>query len=329
MRKLVRDIEGFAIQLKKDNVGAFAAQAAFFILLSVIPCLLLLVTLIQYTPISQQEATQTLMTVVPEEFRSLVSGIISEIYQKSSATVPVSAVVTLWSAGRGINALTNGFNSVYQVDETRNYLLGRVRAAFYTLVFIVAIIASLVLMVFGNTIQKALVDYHPMLARVTSFILSMRTMLMILVLMGVFLFLYKFIPNRKASFRSQLPGAMISSVAWAIFSLGFSLYLDIFPGFSNMYGSLTTIVLVMLWMYFCMYIILIGAEINAYFEDKLRKLHEMASQRLRQEYQNLMEHWEDGEEEEAADQGVSDGESGTEVCGHGPEGGGKPQDMQP
>lgn len=299
MRKMIADVRGFMRQLNEDNVGAFAAQAAYFILLSIIPCLLLLLTLVQFIPpLSQEAVTSALMQIVPDEFKNLVLEIIEEVYQKSSAAVPVSAVVTLWSAGRGINALTKGFNSVYHVKETRNYVAGRVRSAFYTLIFIAAIVASLVLMVFGNTIQKALVQYHPMLARVTSFILSMRTMIMIVVLMLIFLMLYKFIPNRRATFRSQLPGAMISSVAWAIFSLGFSLYLDIFPGFSNMYGSLTTVVLVMLWMYFCMYIILIGAEINAYFEDKLRKLHEAARQRIRQEYQSLMDHREDEDEEE-------------------------------
>lgn len=298
MWKVIRDIQGFSNRLNKDHVGAFAAQAAYFILLSFIPCVMLIMTLVQYTGLSQQMVKDSLMQTVPEEFKSLVLGIISEVFEKSSTAVPLSAIVTLWSAGKGINALTNGFNSVYHVNETRNYIMGRIRAAFYTLIFVIAVLTSLVLMVFGNTIQKALIQYHPMFAKVTSFILSLRTMIMIVVLMFVFLILYKFIPNRKASFRSQLPGAMISSVAWAIFSLGFSLYLDIFPGFTNMYGSLTTVVLVMLWMYFCMYIILIGAEINAYFEDKLRQLHETAIQKLRQEYQSLIEHREEEEREE-------------------------------
>lgn len=289
MKKLIKDVLGFMNRMNEDNVGAFAAQAAFFILLSFIPILLLLMTLIQYTRISREMAVDSLMHIVPVEFKTLVSGIITEVYEKSTTVVPVTAVVTLWSAGKGINALANGFNNVYHVKETRNYISGRIRAAFYTLVFVVAVIASLVLMVFGNTIQKALVKYHPVIAQITSFILGMRTMIMIVALMLVFLLLYKFIPNRKASFRSQLPGAMISSVAWAIFSLGFSIYLEVFPGFSNMYGSLTTIVIVMLWMYFCMYIILIGAEINAYFEDRLRRLHDAARQRIREEYQNLID----------------------------------------
>ena len=98
----------------------------------------------------------------------------------------------------------------------------------------------------------------------------------LLILAVLFLVLYKCIPNRKASFKSQCPGALISSLAWSIFSLAFSMYLDIALAASNMYGSLTMIVFIMIWMYFCMWILLIGAEINAYFEDKLRKLQNAA-----------------------------------------------------
>ena len=110
--------------------------------------------------------------------------------------------------------------------------------------------------------------------------MGMRTLITTGVLMLLFLVLYKCIPNRKASWRSQCPGAMISSLAWSVFSLVFSVYLDISLATTNMYGSLTMIVFIMIWMYFCMWILLIGAEINAYFEDKLRKLQNAAIERF-------------------------------------------------
>ncbi|MDD3277392.1 MAG: YihY/virulence factor BrkB family protein [Lachnospiraceae bacterium] len=301
MQRMLNDVSGFLKRMDDDKVGAFASQAAFFILLSVIPFLLLLLTLIQYLPVEQDSVRNVLLQIIPSEFSGLVSGIINEVYQKSSAVVPISAIFTLWSAGKGINALTNGFNNVYHVTETRNYFIGRIRAMFYTLIFIIAIATSLVIMVFGNMIQGMLRHRAPMIAAMTESILNMRTLIMILSLIVIFLMLYKAIPNRKASFRSQIPGALISSVAWYIFSLGFSWYLELFPGFSNMYGSLTTIVLVMLWMYFCMYIIMIGAEINAYFEDQLRKLHDFTRDKIRREYRNIFSHEEEehiAEEEE-------------------------------
>lgn len=104
-------------------------------------------------------------------------------------------------------------------------------------------------------------------------ILGARAFLVFGVLFFVFLLLYKVLPNRKATFKSQIPGAFIIAVAWSVFSYGFSFYFEIFPGFSNMYGNLATIIMVMLWLYFCMNLLLYGAEINAYFENEFRLAH--------------------------------------------------------
>ena len=288
--KLLKTVSGFMNRLNSDHIGAFASQAAYFILLSFIPFLMLLLTLVQYTPITQDVITSVLLRIVPGtgDFRKFLLNIIREVYGKSTAVVPISAIFTLWSAGKGINALTDCVNAIYHVKETRNYVIMRIRSAVYTLLFIFAIIGSLLLLVFGNSIQKVLAHYIPVLARITAYIIGMRTGISMIVLIIIFLMIYKFLPNRNASFRSQLPGAVISAVAWSLFSLGFSIYLDVYDGFSNMYGSLTTIILILLWLYFCMYIMLIGAEINAYFEEKLREVHRMASERIKAEYHEII-----------------------------------------
>lgn len=277
----IRVIRGFLRRFNEDHVGAYAAQSAYFILLSFIPFVLLLVTLVQYTPLTQEIVTTALVRIVPEEFSSFVEGVVREIFGKSPAYVPLSAVIALWSAGKGVNALTNGLNCVYRVEETRGYLINRLRSTVYTLFFVVAVALTLILLVFGNQIQAGIAARFPMIAKVTSFIIGMRTFITLVFLGLVFLLIYKFVPNRRASFKSQIPGAMVSAVAWSLFSLAFSVYIDFTPGSINMYGSLTTLVLIMLWLYFCMWILLIGAEINSYFEDKLQWLESAALTRLR------------------------------------------------
>ncbi len=274
-------IRGFLKRFNEDHVGAYAAQSAYFILLSFIPFVLLLVTLVQYTPLTQEIVTDALVGLVPTEFSSFIKGIVSEVFGKSPAFVPLSAVIALWSAGKGINSLTNGLNCIYRVEETRGYVINRLRSTFYTLIFVLAVALTLILLVFGNQIQAGIAAKFPMIAKVTSFIIGMRTFITLAMLCAVFLLIYKFVPNRRASFKSQFPGAIVSSVAWSIFSLAFSIYIDFAPGTVNMYGSLTTLVLIMLWLYFCMWIVLIGAEINSYFEDKLRWLETAALTKLR------------------------------------------------
>ena len=243
---MVEMIRGFLKRLNKDHVGAYAAQSAYFILLSFIPFVLLLVTLVKYTPLTQEIVTTALIRMVPEEFSSFIRVIVNEVFGKSAAFVPVSAIIALWSAGKGVNALSKGLNCIYQVEETRGYVINRLRSAVYTLIFVVAVAVTLLLLVFGNQIQMGIAERFPVIAKVTSVIVGMRTMITLVLLCLVFLMIYKFVPNRRATLKSQIPGAMVSSVAWSLFSLAFSIYIDLTPGTVNMYGSLTTLVLIML-----------------------------------------------------------------------------------
>ena len=262
--------------------------------------MLLLMTSIKYTPLTREEVINVVMQVCPESFEGFIRGIVWEVYAKSLGVVPISALIALWSAGKGIQALTNGFNSIYQVQETRNFFVTRVRSVVYTLVFVIAIILTLILQVFGNSLQRELSSRFPVLDRLVTTIISMRVMISLFLLSLVFVMMYKFIPNRKATFRSQLPGAVLSAVCWSAFSFFFSLYVDFFSVTSNMYGSMTTIVLILLWMYFCMMFVMIGAQVNYYFEEQFRWIRQAAAETIRKEYQLLTreEEEEDPEEEE-------------------------------
>ncbi len=267
-----QNIMGFARRISDDHVSAFAAQSAYFILMSIIPILLLMMTMIRYLPITQTDLTNLLFTIVPEAFQGLFSSILNEVYTKSVAIVPLTAIFAAWSASKGIMSLYGGLNTIYHVPIVPNYIISRIWSAIYTVLFIVAILLTLVLMVFGTTIQEQLIQHFPMIAGITGFFVHFRFLITLAVLTLIFLVMYVILPNRRATFKSQLPGAVLSSVAWLLFSYCFSLYVRFSTGFSQMYGSMTTIMFLMLWLYFCMSILLIGAEINAYFEDRFRRM---------------------------------------------------------
>ena len=269
---IVQNVMGFSRRIRDDHVSAFAAQSAYFILMSIIPILLLMMTMIRYLPITQEDLAHMFFTVVPEAFQGLFSLIVSEVYTKSFAVVPLTAVFAAWSASKGIMSLYGGLNTIYHVPIVPNYIISRLWSAIYTILFIVAVLLTLVLMVFGTTIQEQLINHFPMIANVTGFFVHFRFLITLTVLTLVFLVMYVILPNRRASFKSQIPGAVISSVAWLLFSYCFSLYVRFSKGISQMYGSMTTIMFLMLWLYFCMGILLIGAEINAYFEDRFRRM---------------------------------------------------------
>ena len=270
-RNVIQLMLGFVRRANGDHVSAYAAQAAYFLIMSFIPFILFLTTLIRYTPLSYNVVRDAIIGFVPGNLQTFVLSIVVEVYKRSTAIVPLSALMALWASGKGMQAITNGLNTIYHVKETRNWLMNRIYSVFYMLLFVLAIIVSLLMLVLGNRIQVAAQKTIPILGSLMAKIMGARTLLVFAVLIVVFLVLYKVLPNRKATFKSQLPGAFIIAVAWLIFSYGFSLYFEFFPNFGNIYGSLTALIMVMLWLYVCMNLILYGAEINAYFENEFRR----------------------------------------------------------
>lgn len=247
--------------MEKSHVGAYAAQSAYFIMLSFLPLIIMLLTLIQFTGIGQGDLYQLIKDLAPAGFQSFFIGIVNEMYSRTVATVSISAVVTAWSAGKSFMALNRGMNSICKVEKNPNYILMRLRGAVFALIFVVLIVATLLLIVFGKTIHELIARYFPFLAIFTRIILSFRMVVMLALFMSFFAFLYMVLPNRRAGFVEQLPGAIFAAVGWYVFSFGFSIYIE-YSHASSMYGSLTTIVLLMFWLYFDMYIVLIGMEIN-------------------------------------------------------------------
>lgn len=260
-------IKGFTNRLKDDHISAFSAQAAFFLIMSIVPFLSLLLTLIKYLPISQTMLLDTVINVTPVPFEPLVTTILEELFAKSNgAILSVSVLVAIWSAAKGVLAIVRGLQAVYHVNESRNYFVLRFISAIYTVIFVTAIILTLLLLVFSNQIYYALKTDFPTAADFISIFIKQKFLLALCLLTLFFLVVYRLVRRSNNSFISLIPGAVIAALSWIVFSYAFSVYIDKFSDFSYTYGSLTTIVLLMLWVYFCMYLLFIGAEINSYFE---------------------------------------------------------------
>ncbi len=267
MKRLFYFIRNLINDCIDHRLNASAAHAAYFIMLSFIPSMILLLSLIQFTSIDKIDVIQFVQTLVPSGMKSFVTGVINEAYTKTSTTVSISALAAVWSAGKGMMALTQGLQTIYGVDEKRNYLMLRFRSAGYTVALVLAVILFLIAGVFGNILSEFLVRRIPWIAFAVEIFQEFRTGMLLLVATVLFVLIYHFIPGKQKSFSAHVPGGVFASIGWFVFSWGISKYVERFKGFSNMYGSLTTIILVMLWMYFGMYIILIGAEINRQLQE--------------------------------------------------------------
>lgn len=263
MLKLIVFVQSFTRRLKKDHVNAYSAQSAYFIILSAIPFIMFILTLLRFLPLDSQNFTDGLLSLIPAETHSLAVTIINEIYGKTTGTLlSISIIILLWTACKGIMALTNGLNAAYEIDETRNYFRLRIQAALYTLIFAIMIIFTMVFLVFGNRIYAWISEKLPWLNETAALLISLRTLFSILMLTFFFAMFYKFLPNKRLKFLKQLPGALFSAAGWSLCSYFFSIYVDFSKNLSYIYGSLAGIIVLMLWLYFCMYIVFIGAEVN-------------------------------------------------------------------
>jgi membrane protein len=108
--------------------------------------------------------------------------------------------------------------------------------------------------------------HFPILGEITRYVISFRTMLLFILTL-CFAMLYTYVPEKKQQFLKQVPGAIFSTLGWIGFSFAFSIYFSNFSNYSVMYGSLTAIVLLMLWLYSCISILFFGAEINYYYSE--------------------------------------------------------------
>ena len=268
IKELYDDIMELTGEITKDHVGPYAAQTAFFFMLCMIPIILLLLTMVQYTPVTKADVMTAVIQVFPSSVDSLITSIVNQVYNQSSGIIPFTIVVALWSAGKGVLAMSSGLNCVYNCRETRNYFFLRIRATVYTVMFILVIIFLLVLSVFGNSLNIFIAEHVPFLRNMADWLIRARNIITPIVMIVFLLLIYKFLPNRRDTYKRQLPGAVFSTLGWMVISWVFSVYVDVFKGFSSMYGSLTTIMLIMMWMYFCMYCILIGGELNIWFGEK-------------------------------------------------------------
>ena len=268
--KLIFNVAKFMKECKEDKINAYAAQSAFFILLAIIPFLMVFLSLLKYTPITESMLLEMYEVGLPGYISPFFISITDEIYTRSFGITAVSAVVAIWSAAKGMYALTDGLNAVNDLEESRNWFVLRFWSVIYTVVFMVAIVFTLVVVVFGNSIRMLAVDYLPILQELSVVLSSFRGLLLFAVLVVFFDVVFTVLPNRKINFISQLPGALLCALSWNVISFLLSIYINYFNGFS-MYGSLTTVALMMLWLYFCIYSTLMCAEFNVTFGENMKK----------------------------------------------------------
>ena len=237
------------------QIPVYAANACYFLAISVFPALLLILASLRYTPLSAVDLIRLLEGILPGALMGAAESlIVSTYYNSSGAVLGISAIAALWSASRGIHGLLTGLNRVYGVAENRGWLNTRLISVGYTFVFLLVVMVTLVFQVFGESLTRWLLP---------AWRINWRGIWLLAMQVVIFDLIYMVLPNRRNRFLESLPGAVFTAVLWQLFSQGFSLYVGhMVERYTNIYGSIYTVAIGLLWLYWCMCILLFGGLLN-------------------------------------------------------------------
>lgn len=294
LKKGVRDIKSKLFDLHRiakktktaisiifnDCITLYSAQASFFIIISTIPFIILLLSLAKYV-IDVDTIVALIQSRIDGELGIIVQELLNEVVGKAGISlVSLTAVSAIWASSRGVISVLRGVSEVYGIRVRENFLYDILRALVYTLCFILIMIGTLVALVFGRSIVYALKDTLPILYVIFEIVDTYSIVAFFFLLTLFFALIYNtsskkgqrtakeeykvLSENFPCGFAAQLPGAVFSAIGWLLFSYIFSLYIAYFPNFSYIYGSIATVVFLMLWLYACMIILLLGAEMNKF-----------------------------------------------------------------
>lgn len=258
--------------MNKDAVTVYAAQASFYIAIATVPFLMLLLSVGQFLlPLNFENVSAALNTFLPRTMHDIAYRILSELFTKSKGILSVSLVAALWTSSRGAAAIERGVRQIYHGGKRKGFVKAFLYSALHTIVFIAMLLITLIILVFGPVIVDFLSMHFVFLKGIFTLFEKLRSVVFLIVLCFFFALVYRSFSGKKARFWIHLPGAAFSSLGWVVFSLIYAFYIENFSNYSYIYGSLTAIVLSLLWLYFCMIIFLLGAEINVLIAQMTKK----------------------------------------------------------
>ena len=251
------------------HIPLHAGYTAYFLILSVFPALLLVLSMLRYTGLQVEALIELLRDFLPEALMGAVEELVYSTYLHSNgAVVGVAAVTALWSASRGVYGLLQGLNAIYGVSENRSYFYTRAISVVYMFLFLLVLLLTLFLHVFGGTLLNMLTMVDNPVVIFLVDLIDFRFFLLLVLQSVIFTVMFMTLPNKRNRFLDSLPGGVLASLGWLVFSDLYSIYVENFPSYANIYGSVYAIALSMLWLYCCMSILFYGGALNRYLMDR-------------------------------------------------------------
>jgi len=272
--KLTRDdwwqiLKRVFAKIEKHNVTMLSAAVAFYAMLAVFPALGAIVSLYAMVadPTEVISHFNLLAKALPDDVTQIFNDQLLNITQVYSETLGfrffVGLAFSLWSAHRGIHALTNAITIAYQEKESRNFIHLNLVSLGMTLGAVVIVVIALVIMLALPSIILflPLTDWQVTLTTILSWLAFLATIVF------SFNLLYRFAPPRRpAKWHWLSSGALLATTLCITGSIGFTLYVRYFGNYNEMYGTLGAFIVLLLWFYLTNFAVVLGAMLNAEME---------------------------------------------------------------
>ena len=254
-----------------DDILAFSSQLAYNFLLAFFPFMIFTVALISKIGLKTDLFNKVLKNILPNNAYVLINNILLEtIYQNHNTLISVTIVLAIWTSSIGFSGVVKGINRAYNIKEKRPYWKLQIINVVYTIMLAMSIVLTMVILKYGGLENKILINptyydaFFIALWRLTKYLIV--GLFLILILASV----YRYAPSIRLSFRQVLPGTIFSAVTWLLACFGFSYYANNYARYSEFYGSITAVIVLMIWLFVSSNIILIGGEINSVLRYKIK-----------------------------------------------------------
>jgi len=259
-------MQKIALRLERYRISSRSAETAFYLLLALVPFLIFLISLLGILSRSTPFRTDVLLVLrdtMPAPVFSFISDILNEIIASQNVTfLSISMVGFIWASSTGFAVVLKGLNQIYSTKKSVNMILLRFMGIVFALLLVLALMVSIILITFGDLIFQQIALWSGQTAFSGTLLHIIRYVVSFAFLFLVFSLLHYLASHRKGGYFRAMPGAAFTAFCWILFSFAVSWYVNNFGQFSKLYGSLTGIIVLMVWLYFCSLTILTGAIIH-------------------------------------------------------------------
>lgn len=258
--------EFFVKGMSNGTIGIRAAAIAFNFFLAVFPALLFLSTLIPYIPIAnfQTELMELLEQVIPSEtFDSIEETLADIVMYPRSGLLSIGCITTIIIASNGVTAVIKAFNSSINATENRSFIMLRVSSLIMVGLITLLLATAIVLLIFGKTILTFLMAKHIIYGMFSKILFYVTQWIVILMLCIISVsIIYYFAPAKRTHMGFISTGSVMATVLLLLISAGFGFYLSNFSNYNALYGSIGTLIAILVWFNLMATVLIWGFELN-------------------------------------------------------------------